>query len=465
MIFFLHRITLLALLLAISSSSTHVSVGRCISGLPAVSVLELCYSSTYVLIRQGLADDLATGHLHLAIREFVSYAKLLGKDARFVSLVNVCIPTELYSASFTVQWSTVSTEALLSDMLMSISNSFYRVSEKNSNGNLPPISSEQDRERIMHWGMIETELRKPMSEINYGLIRYPVSARHAHDENRAAACNMWHKHVANATTREPAEEGVKKILRIVIGLISVGCDEGKSWQLLRHYTALVHLGIRCELVEGAELLVPDSFKNDYRRAALRLMKDAAVERKLEASYTLPDVFFDTTYSSILKRLSTFGSWGQSDTFFSSDLTIKNMVRFVSSSVKEHYKIANELYSKVGGRPVMKTAIKTPLNTTSRTLGKPDCHDSRNRNGNMRCESSEKYCYMYTIENQHKHWYANCCNVLICQNAITILPDMNEFSQCCTDCNQLDCKPTLSQNDALKVPNKYTHENVTVHVYF
>eukprot|EP00171_Calliarthron_tuberculosum_P003245 IDg3245t1 len=199
---------------------------------------------------------------------------------------------------------------------------------------------------------------------------------------------------------------------------------------------------------------------DYWAAAVRIMKKAADDKQLVERTPLPDSFFDSVYGFVYRRLATFSAWGQSDTFFSSDLTIKNMMSYASRAALETHQVADLLLSPLQAN----TTATNGLNTTVRTT-KPDCQTSLNVYENYRCETTEKYCYMLTTGNAGKHWYANCCNVLICQNAITIIPEITDFEGCCTECNQLECAPTLSNNEELTVPNSYTEEDVVVHVYF
>lgn len=429
----------------------------CASGIPALTILKLCYSSTYALIRRGLGNDIVSGHIHVAIRELIKFARASGQDWSQVSLQNICIPVELYSTIFTVQWTMVFTESVLSDMLMSISNSVFAIS---NSANVPPApTAEQEFERESHWNSIEGELKKPMQVINFSKISYPLTSKHSHDPKHSTACAMWNKHKTASTKTVLAEKGLRQVLLIVIRLLEIGCDSNRSWQLIRHYTALVHLGIRCERVEGLNLLVPDKFLRDYWAASIRIMKSAMDDKLMTERTAMPEAFFDTAYGFVYKRLATFSSWGQSDAFFSSDVTIKNMMSYASHTVTENIKVADQLYA-----PFVNVSTTRQLSTSVRTL-KPDCQTSLNTNDNLSCVTAEKYCYMATAGNAGKHWYANCCNVVICQNAITIIPEITDFEGCCTECNQLECSPALSNNEELTVPNSYSEEDVVVHVYF
>lgn len=111
--------SLLATLLLASfviSQTIHTAPNECTIGLPAYTIMNLCYNATYNLIRKGLSNDIATGHLRTAMSELVRWATTTGKkNASLVPLGSVCIPVELYSTIFTVRWSTVYSESDLDD--------------------------------------------------------------------------------------------------------------------------------------------------------------------------------------------------------------------------------------------------------------------------------------------------------------------------------------------------------------
>lgn len=78
--------------------------------------MTLCYNATFDLIRRGLSDDIASGHMRTALSELVKYATVnAGKNVSVVPLGSVCIPVERYSSIFTVRWSTVYTESEIDD--------------------------------------------------------------------------------------------------------------------------------------------------------------------------------------------------------------------------------------------------------------------------------------------------------------------------------------------------------------
>lgn len=88
----------------------------CTDGLFANEVISKCYEATYQLIRKGLSDEIATGHLQTVVRDMVKYLVNLGKNKTTDSLHGSCIPAECYSELFSVRWTTIHTEAALDDL-------------------------------------------------------------------------------------------------------------------------------------------------------------------------------------------------------------------------------------------------------------------------------------------------------------------------------------------------------------
>ena len=140
--------------------------------------------------------------------------------------------------------------------------------------------------------------------------------------------------------------------------------------------------------------------------------------------------------------------------FSTDVVIKNLQSFISKTVMEELSALNKILAS------------NNLNSTStRMVGHqgPDCMTSENFNNNMMCETLGDYCYYNTGRNV-KSWYENCCNVLICTNAVAILPAMENFDDCCKRCNQFKCQRALLKNDDLKIPHTYDISFSIIHIY-
>lgn len=430
----------------ISSIYVRQASTNCTSGLPARLIFNNCYHSTYDLIRRGLADDIATAHVRSAVRDFVHYAKSTTGSGDTVRLGEVCIPVEHYSSKFTVRWTSVYTESELDDMLMTISNSFYHVSKDAAA--LPAPSAAQASERDSIWNLFQTELSKPLPQITYANIRFPSTALHAHDGMHDKACIEWKRFSTTSQKSTPADAGLRRVLRTAVALTRAGCDAAGSWQLVRHYTALVHLGIRCVRAEGGALRVPDIFLNMYKAAAIRLLKGAKDKHRLQKAKPLNDAAFDAVFQFEYKRLATFGSWGQPDSHFGPGVTMKNMLAYTVTAADSQLRFAELLSPNI-----------IPV---SRVLS-PDCSSPLNENGNMRCETSDYYCY-FAITWQASSWFHNCCNTLICENLVTVLNEYSSFAECCEKCNQADCAPGLGQETTVHVPSSYDENGVEIHVY-
>ncbi len=134
--------------------------------------------------------------------------------------------------------------------------------------------------------------------------------------------------------------------------------------------------------------------------------------------------------------------------------IKNLKSFISKSVKEEYTALKEILTSGG-----------IISTSTRILGDkgPDCSSQKNFNWNMTCETHGDYCY-YKINKVINSWYENCCNVLICSNAVAILPSMDTFDDCCKRCNQFKCQKALLKNNDLKIPHTYDISVSIIHIY-
>lgn len=141
--------------------------------------------------------------------------------------------------------------------------------------------------------------------------------------------------------------------------------------------------------------------------------------------------------------------------FASDVVIKNLKSYISKSVKEEFMELKRLLVPTN------TSI-TPLIRALGHIG-PDCQTTNNYNGNMMCETLGDFCY-YEYQKNVEDWYQNCCNVLICTNAVAILPSMDNFDDCCKRCNQYKCQNALLKNNDLKIPHTYEITDSIIHIY-
>lgn len=448
------RLKQLAITILVLLINTQNVVSTCQTGLTSITIIERCYNATYDLIRKGLADDVAAGHLRSIMKDLVKFSVGIGKDKKVEPLKNVCIPSEFYSTVFSVRWTATYTEAALDDMLMSISNSYYKVNREETN--LPTLLQTQIDERDTKWNQIVAELEKPMHEMNLTNIQYPASTRHAYDEKFAEVCEEWNKH--SSSSSRTATDGLRRMLYMVVQLIAMGCEPNSSWQLIRHYVGLVSLGIRCKKTEGDLLMVPDKFMNDYYRASLRIMNTAVQDGILKSVEPIPSTVFDSYFQFLYHRLSTFGAWGQSDSMFASDIVIKNMMSYVVLSVNHQISLSNYVKESTATNPVSRSL----LNSVVHVQQQPDCDSPNNVFNNLSCKKEEGYChFQLTSPNS---WYENCCNVPVCTNAVQLAPTTETFPDCCAKCNQLDCAPAILFNSDLKVPSAYQTEPPAVHVY-
>jgi len=432
------------------------ATGTCTDGLTAFVVLEKCFDATYTLIRKGLADDVATGHFQAAITDLKKFAVGIGKDKTVDKLKDVCIPADFYSRTFSVRWTTVYTESILDDMLMSISNSYYDV--RNNSHKLPEITAQQHAQRDAHRNVLSTELDKPLDTMNVSLITLPKSIHHAYDEKNLKACIEWKKFTF--AEKRTAKDGLRKLMYMVVQLIATGCDPNRSWQLIRHYSALVSLGIRCLKQEGDQLLIPDDFMKDYLAAAMRLSNEARKDGTAKPLIKIPEAVFDSCFKLMYDRLSTFGAWGQSDTMFTSDMVIKNMMSYVVHTVEYQLKIASDFYP---ADTTLNTSGRFFYDSRLRGIGNgPDCSSRRNRFHSLRCNTRGEFCFR-GLQKVTYSWYENCCLKILCENIIQIAPTQETYESCCAKCNQFSCKPKLSRNTALRVPGSY-HETTVIHVF-
>ncbi len=423
----------------------------CVKGLRASLIFELCYNATYDLIRRGVSQDTAAVHVSSVVREFIKYAKEEGKNTAIDTVGDLCIPVEKYSPLFTVRWTTVFTEEELDDMLMTIGNSFYSVA--NIDVPLPELTPALEQDRLKVWTKFLEQLQQPMNQINYTSITFPMTARHSFDWRKDSACAEWHRFSQHPTSTS-AVTGLRRVLKMAVELVNMGSDPNAAWQLVRHYTALVHLGIRCLKTEGSELQVPNAFQRTYGRAAIKLLKQAQDDRKFVQGQRVPDPAFDAVFDFEYQQLSRFGSWGQPDAHFGPGVTIKNMLAFTSHAAQTQLQFASMFYQN----------NSNPLYTTRLPANQPDCTSANNWLGNMQCETTDEFCF-FGATWQVSSWYENCCNKLICDNVVSILPEyFDDYAGCCEACHQLDCSPTFTENEDINVPRSSGDTNVTVHVY-
>ncbi len=202
---------------------------ECTTGLKACEIVQKCYEATYDLIRRGYADDIASMHLQTAVTDIIRHISSTNTTLDFGS---ACIPTEFFGQVFTVKWTTTLTEATLDDMLLSISNSFYDATKVDKR--LPELTTKQAQEKDAHWAAIAEELKKPFVELNKSRFTFPSTAHHAHDEKYDVVCTEWYKQETDGISSTPAAKGLRKILKMVVQLILVGCDPNGSWQILRY---------------------------------------------------------------------------------------------------------------------------------------------------------------------------------------------------------------------------------------
>lgn len=261
---------------------------------------------------------------------------------------------------------------------MSISNAFYHV---NGTQTLPPLTPTQESDRITWLSALETQLSVPMASIDYSNIRVPATVTSAHDPKRTQSCAEWQKY-SSYPKKTAATVGTRRQLKLCVDLIRLGCDAAGVWQILRHYTALVHLGIRCERAEGASLMVPDYFENQYSRAVLRLLYGAQVGNRL-SSTVQPSLnnAFDAVFEFTFARLATHGSWGQPDSYFGAGVTIKNLMSYTAHATQIQLAFVESLVP-VTARNYLQTSVR---------MG-PSCNSISNKNGNMECQTSEGYCF-------------------------------------------------------------------------
>ncbi len=448
------RLIQLALHIIVIGILAHKVNATCPSGLYALTIIERCYNATYDLIRKGLADDIASGHLRSAIKDLVKFSTGIGKDKKVDKLSTVCVPAEFYSSLFSVRWTVIYTEAALDDMLMSISNSYYKVNR--ASGLLPTLVQSQIDELDSKWASIVAELDKPMHDMNLTNVQYPASIRHAFDEKFAEACSEWNKHASS--TSKTATDGLRRMLYMAVQLIATGCDPNSSWQLVRHYVGLVSLGIRCMKVEGSALMIPDKFMQDYVRASLRIMNTALQDGVLKPIEPIPTTVFDSYFEFVYHRLSTFGAWGQSDSLFAADIVIKNMMSYVVLAVNHQVALA----TYVNNGTLSTTSREVTLSNTVRQAAAPDCESPNNVFNDLQCNVAEAYCHFQLAS--PSSWYENCCNVIVCTNAIQLAPTQESFPDCCSKCNQLGCVPAILFNSDLQVPSVYQDDSVAIHVY-
>lgn len=422
-------------------------IAGCKVGLTANDIFSKCFQATYKLIRRGLPDDTATAHLRNTVHDLAMFAINSGADSYSKPLGKVCIPPEKYGTTFTVRWTAVVTESSLDDMLMTISNSFYHVTKDPTK--LPKLSRKQYREQIKYWNQFEKELKKPIVDIDYSKIMLPPTARHAFDEKEEQACTEWHKY-SGSKQKTPADEGISNVLYMAVSLMRAGCDPNGAWQLVRHYTALVFLGIRCDHVERHDLKVPNYFTNAYYVAARRLMVKAQSLGHLRSTHRISKTAFKRVYKDEIERYSGIGAWGQVDSYFGPGLTMKNMLSYTANAANSQLDFAELV---LGGDDNMPT--------TSRFDAEPNCGSSMN--SNVGCDTGAKMCYKaatWRVKSKNE----NCCNTLLCQNLVTVIGAFSSFEQCCRKCNAFTCPCDISTETALNVPSQYKNTDSVVHLF-
>lgn len=334
---------------------------------------------------------------------------------------------------------------------MTISSALYSI--RNRTMVLPALSHEQQSDRDRIWTSISNEFRKPMAEMNYTNIRFPLSAIHAYDEKEGEVCSVWNK--TAGTINRNAKQGLRQVLLLAVNLMAVGCEPNRAFQLVRHYCAHISLGIRCLKVEGSDLLVPDTFMLDYRAASLRMMSLAAKENTLRPAVDIPSDVFEKFFSFVYEKLSSYGGWGQADSLFSSDFVVKNMLSYIVRTINLQIIPSIESGSS--------TSLATAVRQGSQNSG-PDCYSSNNSFNEMKCTTNEKFCYFELKNIKLKSWTQNCCQKLICENSVRISPTTETYESCCFQCNQFGCTPSLEKNSELSVPSVYHKIALVIHIY-
>lgn len=419
-------------------------------GVHAYHVFQKCYDATFELIRRGFAHDIATTHFQKALFEVSNSTKDSVKSSRFAS---VCIPPEVYGRIFTVRWTTVLTETALNDMLLSISNSFFNPREdavKVYSG-----SWKQRLEKYMYWWLIRRQLWKPYNSIDPKNFKFPPTIRHVQDPEYKQVCAEWKLHFVQPTTSAIA--GLQQVLKIVVNLLKVGCDPNGSWQILRHYSALVYVGIRCQRKEKEELDVPDQYFEDYSVAAMALMNDAQKAGKLVPYVASSDHEFEIMYKFIYERLATFSAWGVADMTFGSNMVVKNLMVFVNQSVHREMGDLGTVLRTYGIHP----AVRTEGGGEG-----PDCKSKNNNAKGQKCNTKAGYCFWKHDQKKYevKNLLENCCQDTVCTNAVRILPTRTSYAECCRDCNQFQCKPKFKNKPALKIPHVSKDHPQVIHIY-
>lgn len=429
------------------------STTGCSSGLRASVIFELCYNATYDLIRRGVAQDTVMVHVSSVMREIIKFGKELNTTNLDVDTVgSLCVPVEKYSPLFTVRWTTVFTEEELDDMLMTIGNSFYSVS--NIDVALPPLNATLEADRTAKWLQFKSQLNVPINQMDYKQLVFPRTALHAYDWKHANACSEWNRFTQYPTS-STAEMGLRKVLKVAVELVIMGVDPSSAWQLVRHYTALVHLGIRCLKLEGPSLMVPNFFDRTYSLAAVKLLSKASKDGTLQRGNAVPGEAFDAVFKFEYERLAQFGSWGQPDAHFGPGVTIKNMLSYTAHATQAQLQFAINFFGN--GSQSLPTSVRPAGGA------RPNCNSAANTNGNMKCQTADHYCY-YPASSVSS-WYENCCNELICNNVVAILPDyFNSYEACCKTCHQLGCSPSFTEQEDINVPRTSKDETLTVHVY-
>ena len=424
----------------------------CSDGLPAKVIFENCYNKTYVLVRRGFPSGIAEKHMRKAVRQIVQYISTI-KDPSSTTLSDECIPVSTYSSIFTVKWTLTISEEELDDMLLTVLKGVYYLETPTQV--LPEASADQKKEKDDKWAEFYSQMLVPINQVNYSAIGVPSSVKHLYDSSGSRPCTEFWK-FATGSDYVSATIGIKRVLKRALDLTLMGCDQVGSWQIVCHYTAYIHLGIRCNRVESENLVVADVFNSTYNKASLRLLKQARDANTLIKREPMSDLVYESIFPFIYEHLSSFQSWGHCANLFSASLTIKNLGSFAANIAT----LQAQMTDLAIGATYARQASNLPV--VARNT-EPDCATANNVNGSMQCEVAGDYCY-FAATWTTSSWYENCCNKAICETAITILPEYSTYEACCEECNQVSCNPVI-EDAVINVPNSGDDDDSTVYAGF
>lgn len=385
----------------------------------AASIMKNSYNAQWDMVRRGFPDELANEGLRTAASAIIEFSK----SENGLSFNALCIPESFYNQHFnSVTWAVLRSEALLNDMLSSVTDFHYMTTSVMPT--VPAASATQDNSKAVGFASLTAECDKAATDVILdNVAALPDSLSTIYDLNRTLACNEITRieNLALSTASYTAEQLTEKVLKMAVSLIMMGVGSDNAWQLVKHNSALVGIYIRCNLADGEGLVIPASFLRVYEKTSLKLLSEVySLGNGVTEVPAFSDAVFESVYRWQYRALAKYSAWGQADNIFQPGLKINGLEGYAFSIG------VSNLQSAITANTALLQSSPVPL---SRALAIPTSVRT------ITCDPDYVHVtpfWSYTDEEEE------CCQEIICNNILAMTTLYPTFLDCCEDCNQFDC---------------------------